>query len=299
MFTIYEGDLKIGITGGTGFIGKQIISELLAKEMDVISMQRSSQKMFMTYQNLDGIEIRNFDLSDISEKTKKIFSDIDIVIHTAALVHNRSANRNNHQKLNFNATNNLVEICKSVGVKYFIYLSTVGVYGINSSTEKISLENKVSPVSEYAKSKLDVEEVLLKDDISMQVTVLRLPFVYGNNAKGNFRLMEKIANTSIPLPFLNVKNKRSGVSVENVAKIIGIMITNKNSYLGLHLLAEKKSFSTQEIVESIKIKKGKRLLLFPFPKLIMKFFMQILGQNKVYQQLFEDLEFKSSIDIPQ
>tara|TARA_B110000967_G_C18809797_1_gene522952 strand:- start:361 stop:1215 length:855 start_codon:yes stop_codon:yes gene_type:complete len=283
--------MKVGITGGNGFIGKKIILELLEKHMHIISMQRSSQ-------NIDGVEIRNFDLSNISDKTKEIFSDIDVVIHTAALVHNRSANRKSHQKINFDATIKLVEICKSVGVQYFIFLSTVGVYGVSSSVEKISLKNKVNPISEYAKSKLDVENILLSNNSPMQVSILRLPLVYGDAAKGNFRLLEKIADTPIPLPFLNIKNKRSMVSVENVAKIIGVMVRNKNKYLGLHLLAEKKSFSTEEIIKTIKINKERRLLLFPVPTLVMKFIMNMLGQKKLYQQLFEDLEFKSSIDLP-
>ena len=283
--------MKVGITGGNGFIGKKIILELLEKHMHIISMQRSSQ-------NIDGVEIRNFDLSNISDKTKEIFSDIDVVIHTAALVHNRSANRKSHQKINFDATIKLVEICKSVGVQYFIFLSTVGVYGVSSSVEKISLKNKVNPISEYAKSKLDVENILLSNNSPMQVSILRLPLVYGDAAKGNFRLLEKIADTPIPLPFLNIKNKRSMVSVENVAKIIGVMVRNKNKYLGLHLLAEKKSFSTEEIIKTIKINTERRLLLFPVPTLVMKFIMNMLGQKKLYQQLFEDLEFKSSIDLP-
>jgi len=283
--------MKVGITGGNSFIGKKIILELLEKHMHIISMQRSSQ-------NIDGVEIRNFNLSNISDKTKEIFSDIDVVIHTAASVHNRFTNRKSHQKINVDATIKLVEICKSVGVQYFIFLSTVGVYGVSSSVEKISLKNKVNPISEYAKSKLNVENILLSNNSPMQVSILRLPLVYGEAAKGNFRLLEKIADTPIPLPFLNIKNKRSMVSVENVAKIIGVMVRNKNKYLGLHLLAEKKSFSTEELIKAIRINKERRLLLFPVPRLVMKFILNMLGQKKLYQQLFEDLEFKSSIDLP-
>jgi nucleoside-diphosphate-sugar epimerase len=283
--------MKVGVTGGNGFIGKKIILELLKKHMNIISIQRSLQ-------NIDGVEIRNFDLSNINEKTNEIFSDIDVIIHTASLVHNRSANRKNYKKINFDATIKLVEICRSVGVQYFIFLSTVGVYGVNSSVEKISLKNKVNPISEYAKSKLDVENILLSINSTMKVSILRLPLVYGDDAKGNFRLLEKIADTPIPLPFLNIKNKRSMVSVENVAKIIGVMVSNKNKYLGLHLLVEKKSFSTEEIIKTIKINKERRLLLFPVPEVLMKFIMNMLGQKKLYQQLFEDLEFKSSIDLP-
>ena len=282
--------MKVGITGGNGFIGKKVILELLEKSIHIVSMQRSSK-------NIKGVEIRHFNLSNTIEKTKEIFSDIDVVIHTAALVHNRSANRKSHQKLNFDATIKLVEACKSVGVQYFIFISTVGVYGVSSSVKQISLDNKVKPITEYAKSKLDVENILLSNNSPMQISILRLPLVYGENAKGNYRLLEKIADTPIPLPFLNLKNKRSMVSVENVAKIIGVMVRNKNKYLGLHLLAEKKSFSTKEIIRAIKIKKGRRLILFPFPKLVIKFIMNIFGQKKVYQQLFEDLEFKSSIDL--
>ena len=48
---------KIAVTGGSGFIGKKIIEELLKNGNKVVSFQRTSQ-------NLDNVETRHFDLSD-------------------------------------------------------------------------------------------------------------------------------------------------------------------------------------------------------------------------------------------
>lgn len=279
---------KIAVTGGSGFIGKKIIEELLKNGNEVVSFQRTSQ-------NLDNVEIRHFDLSDTKSLTKIMFSDIDVIIHTAALVHNIRANKNAHRTLNFEATKLLFKACQEAEVSKFIFISTVSVYGAFSSKKPISIHTQTSPVTPYSIAKLDTEKFLLGSNNSTAISVIRLPLVYGDNAPGNYGALERLAKSRLPLPFLNTRNKRSIVSVELVAKIIKNAAQSKEKYLGLHLLAEIRPYSTKEIIERIKTKNRFSPMLFPVPLFLMKIVLTVIGKGQMYEQLYEDLEFVSTI----
>jgi nucleoside-diphosphate-sugar epimerase len=279
---------RVAVTGGSGFIGKKIVEDLLESGYKVISLQR-------TLKNLDNVEIRHFDLSDINSITRKMFLDVDVVIHTAALVHNHKADESAHRTLNFEATKRLFEVCEEAGIEKFVFISTVGVYGLSCSNNTITVQTKTCPISPYAISKLDSERMLLHSESSTAISVIRLPLVYGKNAPGNYGAFERLAKIKLPLPFLNTKNKRSMVSVELVAKVIKNAVASKKKYLGLHLLAEKKTYTTKEMIIRIRVQNGFSPMLFPFPRSLMKIVLSSIGKRKVYEQLYEDLEFVSTI----
>ena len=178
---------------------------------------------------------------------------------------------------------------------FIIFISTVGVYGVYSSSKVISVRTKTCPVSPYAIAKLDSERMLLRSDSPTAISIIRLPLVYGENAPGNYGALERLAKSMLPLPFLNTRNKRSMVSVELVAKVIKSIAASKKKYLGLHLLAEKKPYSTKEIIEKIRAKSGLTPMLFPVSGAFMKFILSAAGKQKIYEQLYEDLEFVSTI----
>ncbi len=279
---------KVAVTGGSGFIGRAIITALLKENIEVLSLQRSKN-------NFSNIDIVSFELRNVENLSIHTFSNIDVVVHAAALVHQRSASEEDHTKLNFDSTKKIFEICENAGIKKFIYLSTVGVYGINSSKDRISISSPVSPNSFYARAKLMSEDYLLNLNSNVDIVVLRLPLVYGRNSPGNFGILEKFANLNIPLPFKNVKNKRSMIRVDKLATVIAELASNKRSHLGLHLLAEKKSYSTEQIITSLKEENSKPLLLFSIPIPFIKFLLVFLGKRKLFEQIFGDLEFISTI----
>ena len=280
---------KIAITGGSGFIGGALVKEFLAAGQDIVSFQRVV--------NNSNIEVRIFDLGCIDSMPPGIFSDIDVVIHTAALVHSKAAQEEEHIFLNFEATRSLFERCEIDGVGRFIFISSVAVYGVSSSREVLNIKTPIAPISSYAKSKLRCEEYLLSRTSDIKITILRLPLVYGEGAPGNYGALEKIAHSKLPLPFLNLKNRRSMIGADKVAKLIFKILVNKNEYLGLHLVAEKKPFSTEQIVRNLRAHHGISPMLFQCPLLIIRLILNVLGKKKLYEQLFENLEFSSSIEV--
>lgn len=280
--------IKIAVTGGSGFIGKEILLELLRNNFHALSFQRKAE-------NNAEVDIRYFDLSNIDDRTIKILSDVDTVIHAAALVHKGDSNYSDQVCLNFKSTKKLFEVCEKAKVTKFIFLSTVAVYGLISSKEKIDIKKNVSPKSSYGKAKLMSEMYLLNKKSKIKVSVIRLPLVYGKNAPGNYGMLEKIANLNLPLPFLHIKNKRSMVSVKRVAEIIVKGVIHKDKFIGLNLLAESKPFSTEDILKKIMTNNNNSSTLFYFPPFVIRILLSLIGKSKIYEQLYKDLEFVSTI----
>ena len=146
--------LTIALTGGTGFIGKKIIKDLLNENFNVISLQR-----VITVEK--KIKTRYIDLLSTKTITNKLLSDVDIIIHIAALVHNSKIKAELYETINYEATKKLFNVSKSLRLKKFIFISTVSVYGLQSYKEHIDINFPTNPLTEYAKSKLKSENFLV------------------------------------------------------------------------------------------------------------------------------------------
>ena len=183
-------------------------------------------------------------------------------------------------------------------LKKFIYLSSVDVYGLSSHHSAIDISFPTQPKTDYAKSKLLSEIYLLsKIDKEVKVSVIRLPFVYHENIPGNYCFLEKICRSKIPLPFSFADNKRSMISVDTVVKVLTDAAKDLNLYQGLNLLVDKTPFSIKQLVTQLRQHNGMPSNLLPIPKIFMKIALTMIGKKKIYEQLYEDLIFISSIDV--
>ena len=200
---MYKKKIVVGVTGGNGFLGRKIVEFLDNSGIEVVSLQRSQK-------NISKVQTRLFDLSDFSSISKELISNLDIIIHTAALVHNTNADHKSHQKFNFEATKRLYKISQNSGVKKFIFLSTVGVYGASSCKEILDVSSSVSPKTPYATAKLDAEKFLLSQkNQNTRISIIRLPLVYGENygknIPGNYGALEKLSKIDIPFSWIYLR----------------------------------------------------------------------------------------------
>ena len=156
----------------------------------------------------------------------------------------------------------------------------------------------LGPLTPYAKAKSASEIELLGDKSSnIVISVFRLPLVIVENAPGNYGLLEKISKIRFPLPFGLTDNKRSVISVGIAAKVISKAAQNINIYNGLQLICESCPVSTKELVVNLRKTHLMSSNLLPIPKVIMKLFLCAVGLRKIYEKLYEDLMFTSSINV--
>ncbi len=189
-----------------------------------------------------------------SEWVKKSFQEYDIVFHVAAIVHIKENDTNKYFRVNRDLALEVANKAKQEGVKQFIFLSTMGVYG--TETGHITNDTEPRPKTPYAKSKYEAEKLLneLNDD-SFKVAVLRPPIVYGKDCRGNY---PRLASMALKLPFFpDIKNERSMIYIDNLSEFIRLIIDYEVD--GLFFPQNKEYVNTTELVTTIAKAHGKVL----------------------------------------
>ena len=163
---------------------------------------------------------------------------------------------------------------KKEGVKQFVYMSSVIVYGNSAKIgekKHITLDTPPTPANFYGDSKWQAEQKLeaLQDE-NFQIAVVRAPMIYGKDSKGNFRMLEKIAEKTPCFP--SIQNERSMLYIENLAEFLRLLLESGKG--GLFFPQNKEYVTTAEMVKIIGQAKGKKIYLLgmlnPFVKLASK-----------------------------
>lgn len=196
------------------------------------------------------------------------FSAFDSVYHVAGLAHSDAGKVSEENKERYYAINTdlAIEVAKKAkteGVKQFIFMSSAIVYGDSAPIGKqktITRETVCSPSNFYGDSKVKAEEGLLElEDKCFKVVILRCPMIYGKGGKGNFPILEIIAQKTPIFP--KVKNERSMLYISNLAEFVRLMIENEES--GIFWPCNRELSNTSELVKLIAECHGKKVLLVP------------------------------------
>ncbi|HAS1768279.1 TPA: NAD-dependent epimerase, partial [Enterobacter hormaechei subsp. hoffmannii] len=171
-----------------------------------------------------------------------------------------------------------------------------GVNGNSTSGTPFTETSAPRPTSDYAISKLEAEQSLLKNfgGTDMAITIVRPALICGENAPGNIQRLLKLVSKNLPLPFKNVKNKRALVSLDNVVSFINECVVNEKAKNQLFLLADAERPSTEEMIETFAAGMDIKAKIIYFPKSIMKLLLSGAGKGGIYDQLFGDLEVDAS-----
>lgn len=161
---------------------------------------------------------------------EKDFSGYDVVFHVAGIAHVKETKENYdlYYKVNRDLAYETAKKCKKDGVKQFVFLSSMSVYGMETGV--INMNTPVKPSNAYGKSKKEAEDLIFKLAAkSFTVSTLRPPMVYGNGCKGNYQKLAKLALiTSI---FPEIDNRRSMIYIDNLSEFIKLLIDNQSGGL--------------------------------------------------------------------
>lgn len=232
---------KILITGANSYIGT------------------SFEKWLNNWPNEYSVD--TIDMKDQSWKEKS-FSIYDVVFHVAGIAH-VSTDPNMEElyyKVNRDLTIETAKKAKLDGVKQFIFMSSIIVYGDSSHINKKRIIDKntiPTPSNFYGKSKLQAEEGILPfQDDNFNVVVIRPPMIYGKGSKGNYQLLSKIAKKTPIFP--KVDNERSMLHIDNLCEFIRLMV--KNEEKGTFFPQNTEYVNTSELVSLIAECNGKRIV---------------------------------------
>ncbi|BAY63008.1 NAD-dependent epimerase/dehydratase [Calothrix brevissima NIES-22] len=165
------------ITGIDEFIGWRAAELAIAKGMKVKGLQSSAVKDKQA-QNL-GVEVIVGNLND-AKTVQKACQGVDIVLHTAQIAQESGAIKE-FREINVDGTINLAKAAKSAGVKSFVHLSSILVYGFNYSDRVSESEPLADETNPYCKTKIEAEQALLplNNPADFGVIIIRAGDVYG------------------------------------------------------------------------------------------------------------------------
>jgi len=271
---------KILITGTNSYVGTSLVKWL----------KNNPDKYFV-----DTISLRH-----ASWKEKDI-SNYDVILHVAGIAHVSSDPNmeESYYKVNRDLTIEVAEKAKKDGVKQFIFMSSIIVYGDSSCQKRVIDNNTVpTPSSFYGNSKLQAEQGIRRLVSSkFKVVIIRPPMIYGKGSKGNY---PKLSNAARTLPiFPDIDNRRSMLHIDNLCEFIRIMIDHEEN--GVFFPQNNEYVKTSEMVKLIADVHGKRIKLTKLFNPLIKLLGIKSGLiNKVFGNLYYDMtmsEYKQNYRV--
>ena len=280
---------SILITGKNSYIGTSLVNWLMREP--------------------DKYKVDTVDMKDGYWKEKD-FSSYDVVFHVAGIAHVSSDPKMEdfYYRVNRDLTIETAEKAKAEGVKQFIFMSSIIVYGDSSSSKRVIDRNTVpTPSNFYGNSKLQAEEGIKHfESDHFKIVVLRPPMIYGDGSKGNY---PRLANMAKKIPvFPDIDNERSMLHIDNLSEFIKVMIDYEES--GLYFPQNTEYVKTSELVKTIAEVHGKKIMMTRVfnPVLKLMFGIGIVNKvfgNLVYEKSMSDYDkanyrirtFKESIEL--
>ncbi|WKD51426.1 UDP-glucose 4-epimerase family protein [Microbulbifer spongiae] len=286
---------KVMVTGASGFVGSSLLRSLAESGFQVIAaLRHSSRKVYL---GVPDIRVEGL-LSD-TDWTLAL-EETEVVIHTAARVHVMNDKAMDplceFRKINVEGTLNLARQAVRQGVRRFIFISSIGVNGLETSTKPFDEQCEENPHTAYAVSKSEAETELnrLLTGTQTELVIIRPPLVYGVDAPGNFGRLIRLVALGVPMPLGCINNRRSVVSLENLVSFITLCIEHPLAAGQLFLVSDGEDISSMEIVAALARGMNRKMLILPVPDFLLKFGAELFKKKSLYIQLCCSLQIDSS-----
>jgi nucleoside-diphosphate-sugar epimerase len=288
---------RILITGATGFVGRALFKNLKSKKKYLVhlSTRTNQEKLFERE--------KTFNIGEIDSNTnwKDALDKVDCIIHCAARAHKTEKKEtdslNAYRRINVDGTRNLANQAVAIGIKRFIFLSSIKVNGEETIASKSFKYNDISqPEDAYGISKWEAEQALLEisKQNGLEVVIIRPPLVYGEGVKGNFLRLLDLVYKQIPLPFAKINNLRSFVALDSLIDLIICCIDHPKAGGKTFLVSDGEDLSTLDLIRKLSKFMNKSPRLFRVPQLIIKLIGRLVGKSLEVKRLLGSLRVDNS-----
>ena len=179
--------MRIAITGGTGFIGKNIVRHLLLKGHEILLLTHNAKLKIKS----DHFKSVKCDITNLKTLEQISVKKIDVLLHLAA----QSSGPKSFEipeidiKTNIFGTLNMIKWCDQNNIKRILFASSFTVYGDVFNEEKLKEDFSCKPKSVYGLSKYACENLLRIYGMSLGIewNALRMFNVYGQGQDSNLK----------------------------------------------------------------------------------------------------------------
>jgi UDP-glucose 4-epimerase len=277
---------KLLVTGANGYVGSALCRALCDHQISFVgSVREKTAQSQIKIGNLTG-----------ATKWSDALSGCDVIIHLAARVHVMKDKVSDpiaaYRETNVAATMNLARQAVELGVKRFVFVSSVKVNGEVTKDQSFTPHDIPMPIDPYGQSKLEAELALkeLSHKTGLELVIIRPPLVYGPNVRANFLRLMRLVKSGMPLPFGAVHNRRSMVALDNLTDLLIVCSRHPEAAGQTFMVSDDNDVSVSELIRMIASAMGKRSLLIPLPSSILTGAASILGKSEVANRLIGSLQ---------
>lgn len=271
--------MRVTVTGAHGFVGTQLCGQLTGQGFSVDAVGRPA---------LGGLSLTD------SEGWKRRLAGVDAVVHLAARAHvtrDRAADPLAlFRAVNVEGTRCVAQAAVSAGVRRFVFVSSIGVFG-TASAGRLDERSTIAPQEPYAISKWEAEQMLrsLERDCGLEVVVVRPVLVYGPRVKGNFLRLMRLVASGIPLPFKAIVNTRSFIAVANLCDLLQACVVHPQAPRRTFVAADGEDISTSGLLSLISKAMGRPDRQFKLPLPVLRTVSTVLGMQGEFERLTSSL----------
>ena len=246
--------MRVVVTGANGFIGAAVTRALGARARPLTRAQADFSGAFDARAQLAGCEQ---------------------VVHTAGRAHT-PADASFHP-VNVSGTRRLAEQAAEVGVRRFVFLSSIGV--------------TVTPDEPYARTKREAEAALAEVAAThgLEVVVIRPTLVYGPGAPGNWAQLMRLVRSGVPLPFASVDNRRSFIALDNLVDLVVRCVELDAPPPEPLAASDAEPISTSALIRRIARALGRSARLWPCPPALLLAAARLAGRGAQMHKLVDSL----------
>ncbi|HEX5359029.1 MAG TPA: SDR family oxidoreductase, partial [Candidatus Nitrosotalea sp.] len=249
--------MKIFLTGHLGYVGSILAKQLLKENFEITGYDVG----YFTQESENKISSKIiFIKKDLRNVIKDDLKGCDAVLHLAALSNDPLGELNSSltHDINYSQTVKLAKLAKESGVEKFIFSSSCSTYG--ASKEIVNETSHLSPITAYAKSKVDSEyEILKLKGEQFYPVILRSATAYGMSP--NLRL-DLVVNNLVCSAFTTGKVKllsdgtawRPLVHVEDMANaFITVLKASQEKTSGetFNVGSNEENYTVKQIAETV------------------------------------------------
>jgi nucleoside-diphosphate-sugar epimerase len=208
--------MKALITGGTGFVGSHIVTQLVQEKHAVRILSRNGPKSASL--NYENVDIVRGDFNDVSSLVPAM-EGIDVFYHIGEIKNRTKA----ASERNIRLMDHIIRNLRKTGCKRLVFISSITVCGIPS--EVPANENtlpKAGLQDHYTEYKRECEKMLTGSRESIEYVIVRPAPVYGPGSRYLGRLLKAIKYVGpVGLPFIgNARNRAPLIYVKDLARAI-------------------------------------------------------------------------------
>ena len=283
------------VTGATGFVGGALVRQL-ATDRSVNGVVAAVRSVANAWPK----RVREVSLGDLLPTTgwSVALQGVDAVVHCAARVHamidDATDTLKAYREANVSSTLNLARQAAMVGVRRFVFVSSIKVNGEFTEVSKpFTADDVPAPGDPYGVSKHEAEQLLrqIAAETGMDVVIIRPPLVYGHGVKANFESMMRWLALGVPLPLAAVtENRRSLLALDNLVDLIVTCLNHPAAANQTFLVGDDEDLSTAELLKRMGAAMGRPARLFYIPPALLKLGATSLNKPGIYQRLCSSLQ---------